>query len=114
MSRAYRNLEERLVANSYVDAETGCWIWVGRAGGGATRGYGRINVRRDGRHVTELAHRAAYCELVGPIPSGMTVDHMCCNSLCINPQHLQLVTKERNSVLRWTRATAAVAASEAP
>lgn len=66
----------------------GCWTWVGST----RKQYGRIQV--DGRAV--VAHRFAYELLVGPIPEGKTLDHLCRNTLCVNPDHLEPVTLEEN------------------
>ena len=91
--RKYKNMEERLMHNSVVDPATDCWNWIGSKDG---RGYGCLNVRIDGKHTTLKAHRAAYQELVGPIPDGLDIDHKCYNTLCINPNHLEPVSPEEN------------------
>lgn len=104
MARLYRNLEERLIANSTV--EGGCWMWLGKRGGGRNGEYGHINVRVAGQHKTLKAHRLSYIVFKGEIPDGMTVDHTCCNPLCINPDHLQLATNQRNTQLRDERRAA--------
>jgi hypothetical protein len=104
MPGKYRNLEERLIANSVV--EDGCWVWIGRRGGGRRGEYGHVNVRVNGKHKTLKAHRLAYVVFKGEIPNGMTVDHKCTNPLCINPDHLDLVTGERNTQLRDERRAA--------
>lgn len=57
-------------------------------------GYGLVRV--GGR--TMQAHRASYECLVGPIPSGMEIDHLCRNRSCINPRHLEPVTKRENQM----------------
>jgi len=69
-----------------------CWLWTG-----ATRmGYGRLRI---GRHIVQ-AHRYAYELLVGPIPEGLTLDHLCRVRSCVNaPGHLEPVTL-RTNVLR--------------
>lgn len=73
------------------EPNTGCWLWVG-----TTRedGYGRISVK--GRHVS--AHRFAYELLVGPIPAGLQIDHLCRQRSCVNPRHLEPVTAHENTL----------------
>lgn len=93
-------LLERLMAKVEV-AESGCWEWTGTKLHG---GYGMIGEGgRKGRML--LAHRAAYQELVGPIPEGLTLDHLCRNRGCVNPEHLEPVTGTEN-VLRGEGPTA--------
>lgn len=65
-----------------------CWGWLGSKSGG----YG--NIRVDNKNV--LAHRWIYEEVVEPIPPGYVLDHICRNKLCINPNHLELVTQAEN------------------
>lgn len=66
-----------------------CWQWTGFRN---RRGYGHI-----GRGTTTLlAHRVAYELVVGPIPEGLTLDHLCCNTSCCNPAHLDPCTRSEN------------------
>ncbi|WP_375791707.1 HNH endonuclease signature motif containing protein [Actinoplanes campanulatus] len=48
-----------------------------------------------GKAVT--AHRYSYESLIGPIPDGLTIDHLCRNRPCINPDHLEPVTQAENN-----------------
>lgn len=67
-----------------------CLLWTGCVN---KDGYGRF--RPGLRHTRlEYAHRYAWKEAYGDIPSGYTVDHMCKNRACVNLQHLRLVTWE--------------------
>lgn len=64
-----------------------CWPWRG-----SKDRYGFFCYQ--GKVVN--AHRAAYTLLVGPIPPGLVVDHLCGNPLCVNPAHLEAVTQREN------------------
>jgi len=68
-----------------------CYEWRGVKN---SDGYGHLNV--DGRY--ERTHRAAYKLLVGPIPDGLQLDHLCRNRACWNPQHLEPVTSRENTM----------------
>ena len=68
---------------------SGCWEWLA---GKDPSGYG--SVRWEGR--TRGAHRVAYEVLVGPVPDGLELDHLCRNRACINPAHLEPVTRREN------------------
>jgi hypothetical protein len=84
---------------SRVDASGDCWIWLGfRSTKG---GYGELTIAR--RRVR--AHRFAYEEVVGPIAPGLEIDHLCCNTACVNPDHLEPVTREENLRRRGQRRT---------
>jgi len=72
-----------------LDHRTGCWVWMGSKNGG---GYGQTTL--NGKHVD--AHRLVYSELVGDIPSAMDLDHLCRNRACVNPDHLEPVSRRTN------------------
>jgi hypothetical protein len=77
-----------------VTRSDGCWEW---RGGRHTAGYGVL--RWQGK--TGYAHRISYEMTVGPIPEGLQIDHLCRNRLCVNPSHLEAVTRRVN-ILRGT------------
>lgn len=74
-----------------VDASGDCWLWLGHT---STAGYGRIHV--NGRQ--DYVHRIVYELLVGPIPEGLHIDHLCRVRTCVNPDHLQPVRPRENAI----------------
>lgn len=84
-----RTLPDRFTAKVRV-AESGCWEWT--AAHHPKQGYGWF--KTNGRMV--VAHRFAYEALVGPIPEGLVIDHLCRNPRCVNPSHLEPVTTAEN------------------
>lgn len=77
-----------------------CWEWTGRTQ--KRTGHGRFSPT----HSTTIgAHRFAYELLVGPVPDGQQLDHLCRNPPCVNPDHLEPVTAREN-VLRGFGITA--------
>lgn len=73
----------------FVDRKTGCWIWQLSRN---AKGYG--TVWHEGR--CWLAHRLSFTLANGPIPSGLSLDHLCRNPPCVNPSHLEVVTHAEN------------------
>jgi hypothetical protein len=73
-----------------VDATGICWEWTACRD---SKGYGRF---RDGTLVG--AHRWSWEHLVGPIPEGLVIDHLCRNPPCVNPDHLEPVTHRENVI----------------
>ena len=67
--------------------DAGCWEWQGTID---RHGYGRIR--------SSLAHRRSYALFVGPIAESLTVDHLCRNRRCVNPAHLEPVSKRENTL----------------
>lgn len=74
------------MALSRVQKTDSCWLWQGVKDGS---GYGRFVVP---------AHRLLYALLVGAIPEGFQIDHKCRVPHCVNPDHLEAVTPQENTV----------------
>lgn len=72
-----------------------CWNWTHSTDG---CGYGMFKDIRMHR-----AHRWAYENLVGPIPEGLVIDHLCRNAQCVNPAHMEPVTNDENLERGWGR-----------
>lgn len=85
----YLSPDDRFLMRVEVDEITGCHQWVG---GKARWGYGALLV--NGHKI--LAHRYAWQRVNGPIPKGMQIDHLCKNTSCVNPAHLEVVTGLEN------------------
>lgn len=87
-------LAERLAARS-VPLDSGCIKWTGytkRATRPNSTPYGFIKVLR----VWHPVHRIAYLLAGNVIPDGMVLDHLCRNTLCLNPLHLRVTTRGQN------------------
>lgn len=78
---------------------SGCWLWDGYID---RNGYARIYDRANRR--IEWAHRYSYVAHVGPIPEGHEIDHMCEVTRCVNPDHLQALTKSEHARITMQRA----------
>lgn len=74
----------------FVDktAPNGCWLWTGTK----ARGYGTFRIMG----VSYRAARLSYEWARGPIPAGLTVDHLCRVIACVNPSHLEAVSIQEN------------------
>lgn len=70
-----------------------CWLWTAAT---TQRGYGMFKL--PGGRASIPAHRFAYETLVGPIPAGFEIDHICRTRACVRPNHLQAVTVRINSL----------------
>lgn len=96
-------IAERIIALSVIDFESWfegspCWVWIG-----ATNGrYGKIDIKwksgpRKGKRRNALAHRIAIEEFTGRrMTTRMVGKHLCNNTLCVNPAHLQGGTQRSN------------------
>jgi len=113
----YRNLYERIVANTHEPQNAqDCWLWARRLGNG---GYGRINIHVPmvGGNVTLMVHIALwvwfntsprsidefylfYLEFVN---SGLELDHACVMPPCCNLDHLEPLTPSENNIRKYQR-----------
>lgn len=73
----------------------GCWHWVGAK---SAEGYGKMCLWQGGIQKAYKAHRIGYEYLVGLVPEGMELDHICRNRLCVNPAHLEVVPHRVNTL----------------
>lgn len=81
-----------------VEKTPTCWSWLGGLNG---TGYGVFACeprRENGRLSLVGAHRYAYQLLRGEIPEGLHLDHLCRNPACVNPDHLEVVTPQINTL----------------
>ena len=72
-----------------VDTTGDCWVWTAGIAGG---GYGYF--WHEGR--MQRAHRLLFKNVVGEVPSGIDLDHLCRNRRCVRPDHLERVTRSEN------------------
>jgi len=106
-------LLQRLMDNAIV-TEGGCWIWDGHTN---SEGYGTINVD----YMPKLVHKLAYELLVGPVPKGKHLDHLChgwdgdcpggplcLHRPCFNPEHLHPKTPRGNTLALGSKSIAAI------
>jgi hypothetical protein len=86
----------RLQAKIIIDVTTRCWLWTGTT---ANKGYGTLSVRQpDGGSRPVYVHRFMYETVHGPIPDELVIDHLCRVHNCCNPEHLEAVTPQTNSL----------------
>lgn len=74
-------------------ATKSCWWWEGPTN---DNGYGVLSHDYQETYV----HRWIWEHLIGRIPKGMTIDHRCTNKVCVNPEHLEVVTRRENNLRR--------------
>lgn len=97
MPRIYtrKPLIVRFISKVRVNELTGCWNWTACIG---QNGYGYIVVgsKLDSTRKLSLAHRVSWELHKGPVPEGLELDHLCRVRHCVNPDHLEPVTRREN------------------
>lgn len=91
MTNAHSSADRKFIESKYTpEPNTGCWLWTGYI---RDTGYGGFE--RENKAI--LAHRFVYEALVGAIPAGLHLDHLCRVRCCVNPAHLEPVTAAVNN-----------------
>lgn len=81
-----------------TEADDGCWSYSPLH---PVTGYGQFTV--DNGHAGVRAHRWSYEFFVSEIPDGLEIDHLCSNRACVNPAHLEPVTRRVNALRVYAR-----------
>ena len=78
---------------AHVEKSDGCWNWTGPTSGNRTHKYGDMTVN----YKSYRAHRLSFVLAGRLLPAGSVIDHLCRNTLCVNPAHLEPVTSAENT-----------------
>lgn len=89
-----KTLQERFDAKVVPEPNCGCWFWIGATSPSAS-GKHPYGIFTTGGKL-RMAHRVSYEMAKGSIPPGLQLDHLCRETLCVNPAHLEPVTPKEN------------------
>lgn len=93
MSKRRKAILRKVQRRIEIDPATKCWVWQGPcSGNGRGGGYARMSL--DGQ--TVAVHRVVFTHFHGFVPGKKQIDHICRNRLCVNPDHLEMVTHKEN------------------
>jgi len=88
---------ERVAERAYTRVDvTGDGCWISRYSV-ASHGYSQIGWQNGGKRHVILGHRAAWAHVNGQVPLGMTIDHLCKQRRCVNPDHLRMLPNYENA-----------------
>ena len=85
----------RFWAKAIPEPNSGCWLWTGARD---PKGYGLCRFPLGDAVILQRAHRVVYQIERGAIPVGLEIDHLCRNPSCVNPDHLEPVTRRENTL----------------
>lgn len=100
------DVAERLAVRCLADTKTGCWEWTAST----ARGYAQFSLWGKGKK----AHRVFWEQCYGKVPAGLQLDHLCRNTTCINPSHLEPVTPRTNTLRGSTLAARNASVTHCP
>lgn len=83
----------------YATARGPCWKWTGAV---SSQGYGVLEISGQ----QKLAHRVSL--QIHGVELGQETDHLCRNRLCVNPEHLEPVTRRENTARGRGKASSAI------
>lgn len=86
---APNKLTKELLLSRCKQLDDGCWLWLYCK---TAAGYGQLSYKNK----RQFTHRLAYELWRDPVPTGLTLDHLCRNRACMNPTHLEAVTQKTN------------------
>lgn len=92
MDDYHKQAKKRLLSKIKIDTKTLCWNWIGYI---SKNGYGKIAYNQS-TYTGFEAHRLSYILFKGKLNSTLQLDHLCRNRSCVNPDHLEEVTKKEN------------------
>lgn len=90
-----RSLEEK-ISKKIIKDKKGCWNWTGAVFKKEYGDYPQMRVSNEEGKRTVRVHRVIYQRYKGEIADGLEIDHICGNTLCINPEHLEAVSHREN------------------
>lgn len=92
MDEYHQRAKSRLLSKIKIDDKTNCWNWTGYV---SKEGYGRIAYNQS-TYTGFEAYRLSYILFRGKLDPRLQIDHLCRNRKCVNPEHLEQVTKKEN------------------